>query len=183
MRKIVFLIVLTFFISCKEETLPKPQGYLSLVYEDADYQKLQLERPYVFQVSKRATVKNEPNNWLKINYPAQKASLDITYRPIKNNLKELLIEAEKLVYKHTVKAENILSINYENSKRKVFGAIQDITGNSASHLQFHLTDSVNHFIKGALYFNSRPNYDSVLPAVEFIKKDIEKLFETIEWVD
>ena len=57
----------------------------------------------------------------------------------------------------------------------------EITGNAASNLQFHATDSTHHFIKGALYFYAKPNYDSILPAVEYIKKDILRLIESLEW--
>ena len=37
--------------------------------------------------------------------------------------------------------------------------------------------------KGALYFNTKPNYDSLLPAVAHIKKDILRLMETLQWKD
>jgi gliding motility-associated lipoprotein GldD len=57
----------------------------------------------------------------------------------------------------------------------------EITGNAASHLQFHVTDSTKNFIKGALYFYAKPNYDSILPAVNYIKEDILHLVETLEW--
>ena len=57
----------------------------------------------------------------------------------------------------------------------------EITGNAASQIQFHVTDSTNNFIKGALYFYTKPNYDSVLPAVAYIKEDILQLVETLEW--
>jgi gliding motility-associated lipoprotein GldD len=59
--------------------------------------------------------------------------------------------------------------------------LYEITGNAASHLQFHITDSTHHFIKGSLYFYVKPNYDSILPAVNYIKEDIFRLIETLEW--
>ena len=120
---------------------------------------------------------------MKVNYPKLKASVDITYRPVQNNLKELLTEAEKLVFEHTVKADQISSNNYENEENKVYGSMFDITGNSASQVQFHITDSVKHFLKGSLFFHTKPNYDSVLPAVEYIKKDMIHIMETTKWDD
>lgn len=167
--------------SCKENTVPKPKAFLSLTYQKANYQKLLLNRPFTFEVAKNAVIKDELNNWLKIIYPQQKASLDITYRPIDNNLRELLVESEKLVFKHTVKAEQISSNDYVDPSKKVYGTLYKITGNAASQIQFHITDSVTHFIKGALYFKTKPNYDSVLPAVYHIEKDILHLMETLEW--
>ena len=178
------LLLLSFFIlsiSCKKETLPKPKAYLSLEYPIKSYKHLNLTRPYTFKVPKNATIINDANNWLKIKYPNLKASIDITYRPVENNIEELLTEAEKLVFKHTVKAEQILPKDFINPQKKVFGSMYEITGNAASHIQFHVTDSTKNFIKGSLYFYAKPNYDSILPAVAYIKEDILHLVETLEW--
>ena len=128
-----------------------------------------------------ATIINEKNNWLSIKYPKLKASIDITYRPLKNNIRELLTEAEKLVFKHTAKADRIIPQDFINKEKRVFGSIYEITGNAASQIQFHVTDSTNNFIKGSLYFYAKPNYDSILPAVNYIKEDILHLIETLKW--
>lgn len=181
MRNFIFIIFTLIFLSCKEDTLPKPKGYLSLEYPKKSYQELPIERPFSFEVAKNSTVIDEQNNWLKITYPNLKASIDITYRPVENNLKELLTEAEKLVFKHAVKAEQIVPKDFINTDKRVFGSIYEITGNAASHLQFHVTDSTDNFIKGSLYFYAKPNYDSILPAVSYIKEDILQLIETLEW--
>jgi gliding motility-associated lipoprotein GldD len=182
MRKFFLLFISIIGLSsCTEDVLPKPKGYLSLTYPANSYKNLTLNRPYSFEVSEFAIVKDEKKNWLKIQYPKLKASLDITYRPIDNNLKELLIESEKLVYKHAVKAEEIATKNFEDFEKGIFGSMQEISGNAASQIQFHLTDSTHNFIKGALYFYTQPNYDSILPAVAYIKKDIMRLVETLEW--
>jgi gliding motility-associated lipoprotein GldD len=181
MHKLLFLFILLFFLSCKNDVLPKPKAYLSLTYPEKVYENLRLKRPYRFKVSKTATIIDDKNNWLTIKYPKLKASIDITYRPINNNLKELLTEAEKLVFKHATKAEQIIPKDFINEKNKVFGSIYEITGNAASHIQFHVTDSTENFIKGSLYFYAKPNYDSILPAVDYIKKDILYLIETLEW--
>lgn len=181
MRNLFIFLFVLMFIGCKDAILPKPKAYLSLEYPENSYQNLPLERPYTFKVSKNATLVDETNNWLKIKYPNLKASIDITYRPIQNNLKELLTEAEKLVFKHTVKAEEIIPKDFVNPKKRVFGSLYEITGNAASHLQFHVTDSTQNFIKGSLYFYAKPNYDSILPAVAYIKEDILHLVETLKW--
>ena len=152
-----------------------------LGFKDSEYKELGVLRPYTFDVLKSATIVEDKNNWLKITYPKLKASIDITYRPIENNLKELLTEAEKMVFKHTVKAEQIIPRDFVNSKKKVFGSLYEITGNAASQIQFHITDSTNNFIKGSLYFYVKPNYDSILPAVAYIKEDILHLIETLKW--
>jgi protein involved in gliding motility GldD len=181
MHKLFTLFILMLLLSCKDDVLPKPKGYLSLNYPEKSYKNLNLKRPYNFKIAAKTTLTNKPNNWLTIHYPKLKASLDITYRPVNNNLQQLLKEAEKLVFKHAVKAEEINPRDFINTEKRVFASLFEITGNAASNLQFHATDSTANFIKGALYFYAKPNYDSILPAVDYIKKDVFKLIETLEW--
>lgn len=183
MHKLLLLMSTMLLLSCGEESLPKPKGYLSLEYPEVGYNKLNKTRPYSFAVAKNATITSLPQNWLKIQYPKLKASVDITYRPVTNNLRELLIEAEKLVLEHTVKADHISWRDYADTDKKIYGKMCEISGNAASQIQFHVTDSTNHFLKGSLFFYTKPNYDSILPAVEYIKKDMIHMLETLEWQD
>jgi hypothetical protein len=44
-----------------------------------------------------------------------------------------------------------------------------------------MTDSSRHFLRGALYFNTRVNNDSLAPAIEYMKKDIMHLINTMDW--
>lgn len=168
-------------LGCTKDTLPKPKGYLRLSYPTKSYKKLQVDRPYLFDIATRTKVMDLPKKWIKVQYPELKASVDITYRPVHNNLRELLMDAEKLVFEHTIKAEQIASTNFENNEKKVYGILYDITGNSASQVQFHVTDSTKHFLKGSLFFHVKPNYDSILPAVDYIKKDMIRMMESLEW--
>jgi len=175
------IVILLAFTSCKKETLPKPKAYLRLAYENSDYHKINSDCPYTFEVSNKATATHNDKCWVNIEYPELKASLNITYRPVKNNLKELLQESEKLTYKHVIKADDISAQPYDNYENKKYGRLLEVTGNAASPLQFYLTDSSQNFITGALYFEVQPNYDSILPAVKYIQKDIMHLMETLEW--
>ena len=175
---IVFLLLMT---SCAEETLPKPKAFLRFAYEDVQYQKININCPYTFEFSRDAIVTPDTKCWLNITYPKLKASLNLTYRPIENNLKELLQESEKLTYNHAIKADGISALPFEDAQKNVYGSLSEVTGNAASPIQFHLTDSVQNFITGALYFKVQPNYDSILPAVKYIEKDIRHLMETLEW--
>lgn len=92
-----------------------------------------------------------------------------------------LEDARTMVYKHTVKADAINEKAFINKEKKVYGVLYDIKGNAASSVQFYLTDSVTHFLRGALYFNAEPNKDSLAPAIKFIHQDIERLIETFQW--
>ncbi len=181
MRNIFYSFLILLIISCDKDTLPKPKAYLSLNYPKKSYHKLKIERPYSFDVLDNTTEIAQPQNWLKIEYPKLKASVNITYRPIDNNLKQLFLEAEKLVFEHTIKANQISSKSFENKTHKTYGKLFEITGNTASQVQFHITDSTKHFVKGALFFRVKPNYDSIVPAIDYIKKDMIKIMETLEW--
>ena len=169
------------FVSCNEETLPKPKAFLRLTYENTEYKKISIDCPYTFEVSNDVKILYDKKCWITIEYPKLKASLNITYRPVENNLKELLRESEKLTYNHAIKADGISAKPYENIKKGKYGALSEVTGNAASPLQFHLTDSTKHFITGALYFKVQPNYDSIYPAIKYIEEDIKHLMETLEW--
>ena len=92
------------------------------------------------------------------------------------------MEAEKLVFEHAIKADQITApVEYVNPSRNVYGSLYEIKGNAASQVQFHATDSSKNFLKGSLFFYTKPNYDSLLPAIEYIKADMIKMMETLEW--
>jgi len=69
----------------------------------------------------------------------------------------------------------------EDSNRNVFGVVYDIEGAAASPMQFFLMDSTSHFLRGALYFNHRPNPDSIAPVLEFIRADVMQLSQSLIW--
>lgn len=180
----VYILIIAVLISCSgEDFLPKPKAFLRLSYEPAHYEAITSNCPYTFEISNRAEVTFKDRCWANITYPKLKASIDITYRPVENNINTLLQEAEKLTYNHAVKADGISGKPYENIENQKYGALLEVTGNAASPIQFHLTDSVRHFITGALYFKVQPNYDSILPAVKYVEKDIKHLMETLRWQD
>ena len=105
----------------------------------------------------------------------------MSYKPVNNNINDYLEDSRTLAFKHTVKAFDIEQNTISFPERNVYGLVYEIEGNTASSYQFHLTDSNNHFIRGSLYFNNVPNQDSIQPVLTFIKKDIEQIFNTLEW--
>ncbi|MDZ7613334.1 MAG: gliding motility lipoprotein GldD [Flavobacteriaceae bacterium] len=148
---------------------------------DAKYEKLSSDCPFTFDYSSEHSYLINENAGININYPGLKASINITYRPVQNNLQELFMEAEKLTSNHTIKADGISSVPFEDKINKLYGSLYKVTGNAASPIQFHLTDSSKHFITGAVYFNVPPNFDSILPAVSYLERDIQHLMESAKW--
>ena len=96
---------------------------------------------------------------------------------------QLIKDAEKLTYKHTVKADHIEMHPFEDVEKKIYARLFTLTGDVASPIQFQVTDSIKNFIYGSLYFKTTPNYDSILPAIDYVKKDITHLIESLEWVE
>ncbi|WP_456379552.1 gliding motility lipoprotein GldD [Lutibacter sp.] len=181
-NSVLLLLIATLLFSCSEEILPKPKPYLKLQYPIARYKKIETNCPYNFEISTLATVNYKNNCWLEIDYPPLKATIYITYRKVDNNLDEILREVDKLTYKHAVKADVIPDAKtFEYLDKKVFGKVNNVEGNVASNIQFSVTDSVKHVLSGSLYFYTKPNYDSIIPAIKYLEKDIMHLVETLEW--
>ncbi|UCE92569.1 MAG: gliding motility lipoprotein GldD [Flavobacteriaceae bacterium] len=178
---VVLSLLITLSNSCKEEVLPKPKAQLRLEYPSPSYEKISTECPYIFEVSTNSKININDKCWANLDYPQLNASVNMTYRPVEGNLKELLIEAEKLTFNHTIKADGISSIPYSNKEKRVYGAIFEVTGNAASPIQFHVTDSTDNFITGAVYFNVQPNYDSIKPAISYLRQDIMRMIESMQW--
>ncbi len=174
-------IILFTIISCTNDVLPKPKAQLRLEYPVASYHKVISACPYSLEISKNSTIEFENNCWAKIHYPTLKATLHLTYRNIDNNLNDVLKEVEKLTFEHAIKADAINAQPFENSQKKVFGKIVTVEGDVASNIQFYVTDSIKNILYGALYFKVKPNYDSILPAIYHIEKDIKNLMESVEW--
>ncbi|OIQ40917.1 MAG: gliding motility lipoprotein GldD [Bacteroidetes bacterium MedPE-SWsnd-G1] len=181
-RVVLVFALVTLFASCSEDVLPKPKAQLRLEYPENSYQRVTSGCPYVIEISQNSQIEFTENCWAQIHYPTLKATMHITYREVEDDLNAILKEVEKLTYEHTIKADNIpYAIPYENDVKKVFGKIMNVEGDVASNLQFHVTDSVKNVLYGSLYFNVKPNYDSILPAIKYIEKDIRNLVESVEW--
>lgn len=179
---IVFVaLVFGVLTSCGDAAIPKPSAYLNLSYEKASYKDLNLNGPYNFELSNQAVFTVDGKNWANISYPKLKADINITYREVKDDISRIIADAEKITFKHTQKADQIEARSFENKETKVYARIFDVSGNAASPIQFQVTDSVKHFVSGSLYFRVAPNYDSILPAVDYVKKDIKHIIETMEW--
>ena len=83
--------------------------------------------------------------------------------------------------KHISKASGMEEKAIENKSKRVYGIYYDVKGNSASSVQFYLTDSSTNFIRGALYFYAVPNPDSIAPVLSFIEEDVKHLIESFSW--
>ncbi|GIZ10419.1 gliding motility lipoprotein GldD [Flavobacterium sp. UMI-01] len=168
-------------LSCKDNVLPKPSSYLRLDYPEARYANFENNCPFSFEINEKATIKADKNCGFSITYPKMKATIYLTYKPINNNINNLLRDAQKLTYEHVIKADDILEQPYINPDKKVYGMFYQVNGDAATNSQFYVTDSTRHFITGSVYFYAKPNFDSIMPAASYIKNDMQRLMETLKW--
>lgn len=174
------------FLGCNSPSVPKPRGYFRLDFPTKEYRTYDSIYPFTFRYPAYGKVNPEGNRgmdgrWMNVDFPKYNARIHLSYKDVAGNLNVMTEDARSLAYKHTVKADAIDEKVFSNPKKKVYGVLYDIRGNSASSLQFYLTDSSKHYIRGALYFRSQPNLDSLAPAVAFFKQDVIELIESFEW--
>ncbi|QHS55403.1 gliding motility lipoprotein GldD [Mucilaginibacter sp. 14171R-50] len=190
MRYLVLFIVIIGIAGCggNADYSPKPRGYYRIVFPAKEYQRYTEGCPFTFEYPKYGRVEadksaNAKPCWQNIQFPQFNATLHLSYQPVtsKKEFNELIEDAHKLSFKHTVKATSIDEGVIAYPDRKVYGIYYTIDGNAASSAQFYLTDSTKHYLRGALYFNSEPRLDSIQPVLNFIKKDVDVMIKTFKW--
>ena len=184
----VLLIAVGMMASCNTSPYtPKPRGYFRIDLPEKQYVLLDTTFPYSFEYPTYATVNpdlHSPNEkyWINLDFKPFNATLLLSYKKVNGNLISYLEDAHTLVTKHIPKADAIYDSLIVDRQRNVFGLTYEIEGSgAASPYQFFLTDSTTHFLRGALYFNTVPNNDSLQPVIDFIQKDIEHLVGTLQW--
>ena len=185
-KNISFVLLIIFLTACGKSSVPRPYGYFRVDLPSHTYVHYSsVDMPYVFDKSDIAIINTHSADnkkfWIDIFYPQLNATIYCSYFKIENNLNELSEDSRKFVYQHTVRADGISEKVFNNPEKEVYGILYELKGNTASTTQFVLTDSVKHFLRGALYFGNVPNKDSIAPMNDFIKKDIVRLMESLEW--
>jgi gliding motility-associated lipoprotein GldD len=181
-------IIISFFAACSEEeiTMPRPRGYYRIDLPEKSYQKFENNCPYSFEFPTYASMQVDSNRkmercWANLTFPSQHATVYLSYKDIQDNLNQMFEDSRNLAYKHAAKASQIEEYTINIPEKKVYGIIYEIAGNAASSIQFHVSDSSSHFLRGSLYFYAAPNADSLEPVISFIRSDIEHLIQSFNW--
>lgn len=178
---IVLILLFSFLaVGCKEEVLPKPKAMLRLEYPEIKTGTFETD-DFKFNYNSLSKIKEKNSSSITLSYPQMNGTLFLSYKAVTNNLHELLSDAQKLSYEHAAKADDILEQPFINEEANVFGMLYDVKGDAASQSQFYVTDSTHHFLTGSLYFNIKPNYDSIYPAAIYLQEDIRNLMESLRW--
>jgi len=174
--------------SCGGDYTPKPRAYFRIEFPEKKYQNYQSECPYRFEYPVYAEILADKRPdakpcWIDVAYPQFNGRLHLSYQAIssRKQFDQLVEDAHTFAFKHTVKATAIDEARISYPKKNVYGIYYTIEGNTASSVQFFLTDSSKNYLRGALYFNEQPKIDSIRPALDFIKKDIDVMIKSFEW--
>ena len=187
------ILLLLACVSCSNNYTPRPYGYYRITVPDTAYTDFSFPitgesrgaYPYSFFVSQNAVVlpvkkEGEPF-WINLYYPALNATIHCSYKPVRNNLRELTNDALEFVYRNASYATSIPEREYTHPEANVYGVLFDLEGNTASSCQFFITDSTRHFFRASVYCNCPPNADSLASVYNYLRADIIKMVETFQW--
>ena len=181
-------IVYSFLTCCNSDYSPKPRGYFNIELPQKKYQSYNGDCPYSFDFPVYANVLPDTQRdaqpcWLDVSYPQFNGKIHLSYQPVTSTkeFNQLVEDARTFAFKHTVKATAIDEGVISYPERKIYGIYYAIDGNTASSVQFFLTDSTKNYVRGALYFNEQPRLDSIQPVLDFIKKDIDVMIRSFKW--
>lgn len=166
---------------------PKPIGYPKVELPPAGYQPLADSVPFSANIAKSSYPRKKPSNpgdyFLDIEYPTIKAKIHLSYKQFegKSKLQEMMNDAYMFTSKHQQRANGISENIIHNDENRVHGLFFSVSGNAASPMQFWVTDSTNHFLRGALYFFTEPNADSLKPYTQYVSKDVIELIGSLKW--
>ncbi|HMN05062.1 MAG TPA: hypothetical protein PKD45_04985 [Flavobacteriales bacterium] len=174
---------------CGDDPVPKPRGYFRIDLPADSARTTQGPCPWAAEIPGYSNLGQGGGTghahgdacWTNLVFPAQRAAVHMTWRRIQGDLPELIRDAHEFKDKHEVLATRIRTENFINDSTRVYGTLFDVEGNVASPAVFYLTDSTDNFLYGALYFDVRPNADSLAPVTARIRDDIRRLARTLRW--
>jgi gliding motility-associated lipoprotein GldD len=177
--------------SCNSVYTPKPRGYFRIPFPSHQYQSFNTPGyPYSFEYPVYARIMKDtsffdtkpPNPyWINVDFPQFHARIYISYYQVgANGFNKFRDDAYKLTYKNTPKATSI-GDSIMKTPYGVGGIFFNVGGNAATAKQFFVTDTVKHFLRGALYFDSTPNEDSLGVVNQFLQEDMRHLINSFKW--
>jgi gliding motility-associated lipoprotein GldD len=198
------------FQSCNSTYTSKKRGYFDIDFPERKYVKFQEAGvPYSFEYPVYATIVKDstyfdstPENpyWRNIDFPQFNARIFLSYKIIGgkatyklpqpdgtykdsigiNYFDKMVNDAFNLTNKNEAVASSIKDSLF-TTKNNITGIYFKVGGNAATSRQFFMSDSVKHFLRGALYFDATPNADSLKPVQDFLQVDIDHLINTFRW--
>ncbi len=175
------LILLLIVVGCNNDyILPKPKAFLFKQFKNQEYYNFDSKCGFSFIVNKYSIIDSNECN-LKIYNPYLKSTIFFTKVNIDNNIMLIQKDFDKKLKENSKNAFYVKSSEYVNSNKKIYAKYFTFSGDTPSNIQFFITDSISKYITGSLFFESKPNYDSLLPSIEFTNNEIRKLIQSFNW--
>jgi gliding motility-associated lipoprotein GldD len=181
------LLIFGVFSCADSGSSPKPRGFYRIDLPQAQYMGLSLDDlPCSFNVSQLVTVELPPaetsDHWLNLTYPTLNAGIYCSYHQITPaDLAILENECRVLVSKNVRNADAITEQLFENPEMHVYGLLFRTEGETVSPVRFLLTDSATRFFRGALYYDCKPNVDSLAPVTQYLNENVIELIQSFQW--
>ena len=203
-------LVVIFFMGCNSVYTSKKHGYFDIELPAHSYKTYdQPGFPYSFEypvyavpVKDTTYFDSKPENdyWINIDFPQFDARIFLSYKAIGgksvyklkgsdgvyrdsigiNQFDKMVNDAFNLTNKNEAVATSIKDSVFKTANN-VTGVFFKVGGNAATATQFFVSDTVHHFLRGALYFSATPNSDSIKPVQKFLEEDIRHLISTFKW--
>lgn len=192
-RILAIIVIATAIItSCSNsdgDYTPKPPAFYRITMPEKEYKLYDTNiLPFTFEYPEYSNIKIKRNDkdikYFDIIFPQFNGTVFVSYKQLggKRTVASEVDTAHQLVSIHYNMASGVHEQSYSDDINRIYANTYTLKGKSiASTYQFWATDSTNHFIRGAFYINSNPNYDSLQPVYEFIQKDIVHFIETLKW--
>jgi gliding motility-associated lipoprotein GldD len=190
---LLLLFSIAVMVSCQPDYALKPKSYPRIHYpisqsvftyapEDCPYS---FTLPTYYRVEKKEKFFDENISgdcWVNVICDSLNGTIYLSYKPLQDSMSllKLMEDAYTMTYKHTNKADFIQPSEIDNGAGAI-GLIYYVGGEAASNIQFFITDTNQHFVRGALYFYARPNTDSLRPVVEYVVHDIQEMLASWRW--
>jgi gliding motility-associated lipoprotein GldD len=163
---------------------PKPRGFHRLIFPEKAYRRFENPNcPFSFEypVYGELELGRIDSCFLNIYFPQFKSRWHITSRFFDNrkvNLDYTLEDHRAVVYHHAQKG-----IIYEKpiATPYGFGKLYELEGEVPTYLQVYFTDSTRYAFLAHCYFNSSEKNDSLAPVIQFLRKDVQHLIQTLRW--
>ena len=181
---IIFVLCMV-SVGCQQSSgSPKPRAYPRVEYPERKYIEYNSPGcPFQFEYPDYAEInKKDEECWFDLFMPAFNARIHCSYLPVKNRSDfDDLIEDAFVIAKRINERANYMEETRIRNPQSVGGLTLTWTGPAASPIHFFMSDTTQHFFKGALYFNSKVQPDSLDPIIKFIRTDIDHMISTFEW--
>ncbi|MEO5908594.1 MAG: hypothetical protein ABIR50_04935 [Ginsengibacter sp.] len=210
MHRLIYFLFALCIISCNSNYTSKKEGYFKIDFPKKVYTTFNdptfpysFEYPVYARIAKDSSYFNDgAKNPFSINivFPTFNGTIFISYKNIggtsvykvknpdgsyrdstgKNSFEKMVNDSYNLTYKNDIKAYSIED-SVMHTPNNITGVFFKLSGNVATAKQFFLSDTLYHFLRGALYFDATPNEDSLRPVNAFLQEDMKHLINTLKW--